>query len=134
VTNLVRKIRNVIVCEDIRDEIRNKKSLIGVFPGDILVAEFPATIQFAIYMEYTPDADDGDQLSIEFRLLQDDTEMAKAKGITPIIHGQNAVLAIPRGVGLFEKETKFRLCISVNGEPETEIMSKRIIKATTTIS
>jgi len=45
------KVRNVIFCEDIREEKSNKHILIGVFGGDLHVAEFPAFIRLAIFTE-----------------------------------------------------------------------------------
>ena len=45
------EVRNAILCEDIRHEIGNKNSLIGVFGGDILVAELPARIRVAVYYD-----------------------------------------------------------------------------------
>jgi hypothetical protein len=38
----VGKFYNVILCDDIREEIGNKKSLMGIFGGDVLVPRFPA--------------------------------------------------------------------------------------------
>src|SRR4051812_4498183 len=45
-------IINVIVCEDVRQELNNQNTLIGVFAGDILVKEFPASMRIAVYAEY----------------------------------------------------------------------------------
>ena len=45
------KIINAVLCEDIRHEINNKNSLIGVFSGDVLISELPGKVRFAIYYE-----------------------------------------------------------------------------------
>jgi hypothetical protein len=123
--------RNVIVCEDIRDEAGNKKSLMGVMAGDILVANFPATISIAIFMEYLPDAKDGTQLVLDIRVLQDAEEIAKAKVEAPVIVEQPALMKLPRALVTFEKEATFRLLASINGQPEQELLSKRIGKTLT---
>jgi hypothetical protein len=125
---VTRGFYNVILCDDIRDEIGNKKSLMGVLGGDILVAEFPATIQLAFFMQYLPSPEDGERLSIEFRLMQDDTEIVKGgiSGVVTIGNENNFIL--PKAIILFEKETMFRMLVSVNGRAEEEILSKRITK------
>lgn len=123
------RFRNVIVCEDIRDEVGNKKSLMGVLSGDILVPSFPATIKIAVFMEYYPGADDGGQLSAEFRILQDDIEIAKGKMEAKSIRPEHpATFVFPTGLVVFEKEATFRLYASVNKRPEQEIVSKRVGK------
>src|SRR6478735_4996798 len=45
-------VTNVIVCEDVRQELNNQNTLVGVFAGDILVKEFPAPMRIAVYAEY----------------------------------------------------------------------------------
>ena len=120
--------RNVIVCEDLREELGNKKSLMGIFTGDIVVSQFPATVPLAFYIEYMPDKSDTDEISFEFRLMQDDAEMAKGIAAAPLAPSQVAVIVLPRGLGTFDKECNFRLLVSVAGSSETEIVSKRIIK------
>jgi len=57
---VVGTFRNVVVCEDVRDEVGNKRSLMGVFSGDITVQQFPAIVQLAVYLEYAPDKDDSE--------------------------------------------------------------------------
>lgn len=61
---MVGTFRNVVVCEDVRDEVGNKRSLMGVFSGDITVQQFPAIVQLAVYLEYAPDKDDSEGLSL----------------------------------------------------------------------
>ena len=45
------EIRNRLLCEDVRMEASKKLILIGVFPADIVVAETPARVALAIYMD-----------------------------------------------------------------------------------
>jgi hypothetical protein len=132
VTATFNKFRNVIVCEDIRDEVGNKRSLMGVMAGDILVAGFPATLQIAIFLDYAPDADDGDHLSIEFRLVQGDVEIAKGGMEAAILPGLPANFILPRALVTFEKESTFRMFVSINQRPEQEILSKKIGQASVT--
>ena len=46
------KIRNAILCDDVRQEQGNNKHiLIGVYSGDIVLSDIPAQIQLAFYIE-----------------------------------------------------------------------------------
>jgi hypothetical protein len=42
---------NAILCENIRQELHGKHSLLGVFSGDVLVPEFGGVLRVAIYLE-----------------------------------------------------------------------------------
>jgi len=118
--------RNVILCEDIRDEVGNKKSLMGVMAGGgINVASFPATIKVAVFLEYEPGAADGDHITADFRLLQGDTEIAKARFETAIPQPP-VVFVFPTGLMTCEKEGTFRMYVAINGRPEEELLSKNI--------
>ena len=125
------KFRNIIFCEDIRDEVGNKRSLMGVVAGDLLVATFPAVVQTAVYFEYAAEKRDGENLSIEFRMLQDDAEIGKGRMEANISHNKQAIFVLPRGYIQFNKPATFRIVGSVNGAPEQEIMSKRILQMPT---
>lgn len=48
-------IKNVIICENVRQEKNDKYIIIGVFPADVLVSSFPARLQFAAYIEIDPE-------------------------------------------------------------------------------
>lgn len=120
---------NAILCEDIRDETGNKKSLMGVLTGDVLVPSFPAPIQIAAFFQYRPDKDDADELSIMIRFVDDKTEMAKAKTVVNARNKEAITIALPKGIATFDKETVFRVFASVNDGPEQEIITKKVIKA-----
>lgn len=45
------EILNTIVCEDVRQEISGKWSILGTFSGDIIVPVLPTNIKLALYME-----------------------------------------------------------------------------------
>jgi hypothetical protein len=120
------RFRSAILCEDIRDEVGNKKSLMGVIGGDILVPSFPSTIKFALFLEYLPSADDRDQVSAEFRLMQNDLEIARGKFEAAIQPHQSANFILPPGLVVFETGADFRMLIAINGRPEEEILRKKV--------
>jgi len=45
------EIEKVIVCEDVRYELGNKHSLLGVVAGDLLVPQFPTAFKVAGYVD-----------------------------------------------------------------------------------
>jgi hypothetical protein len=124
------RFRNIILCEDIREEVGNKKSLMGVLAGDIIVAAFPATLNVAVYFEYVPDKDDGNEFAIEFRLWQDDEELAVGKVRAPIEPGKVVTLVLPRALSVFEKAKAFRMTVKRNGEEEFELLNKKVLAPT----
>lgn len=128
VTTLLGKFRNAILCEDIRDEVGGKLSLMGVLSGEIMVPSFPATLQIAVFMQYVSDETDPAHLVFQIRLMQDEIEMAKATLEADVELLQTATLVLPKGFAAFEKPMTFRLMISANGAPEVEVIAKRVIK------
>jgi len=132
VAQSVNKFFNAILCEDVRDEAGNKKSLMGVLGGDVVVTSFPAPIWVAVFLQYQPDKDDADELSIVVRFVGDKTEMMKAKTSPTLKKDGVVTVVIPKGIANFDKETTFRIFASVNDGPEQEILTKNVIKAAIT--
>lgn len=126
------KFRNIILCEDVRDELGNKKSLMGILGGDILVPHFPAVLKIALYMEYVPESAEEKAVTVEFRILQDDAEIAKGKMEAEISPGQTANFILPQALISFEKDTVFQFNASVNGEAEEAILNKKVMKTPAT--
>ena len=124
------KIQNVIFCEDVRDEVGNRKSLMGVMNGDVLVPVFPATLQVAVYFECLADESDGDTLEIELRILQNDIEIAKGNMRADISGGRSRQVnfVVPKGFITFEKSGRYSLRARVKGGSEEEILSKQILQ------
>lgn len=95
-------LQYAIVCEDIRDEIGNKKSLMGVMPGDILVPTFPATIKIAFFLVYRTDET---KLSALARIIQDGEEVAKAEFDATVIDPKDPwVVILPMALATFERK------------------------------
>jgi hypothetical protein len=124
------RFRNIILCEDVREEAGNKKSLMGVLAGDIIVPTFPATLSLAVYFEYVPDKDDGDEFAIEFRLWQDDEELAVGEVRAPIEPGKIVTLVLPRALSIFERAKAFRMTIKGHDGQEFELLNKKVFAPT----
>jgi hypothetical protein len=129
----VSKFRNAILCDDIRDEVGGKNSLMGVFSGDIVVPHFPASINIAFFLQYFPDASENLHVTTALRLMDDDKEIAKFGMDANATLGQSITIIIPRGIATFDKETTLRMVASMNGQ-EIEIVSKKVLLAGTTAS
>lgn len=116
--------RNTSICEDVRDEVGNKKSLMGVFSGDLIVTEFPARLRVAFYAEYIPKDGTGEhELGISLSL--GDVQAATTKIIVSSPPGQVAVLILPQGIAEFDAPGELVLRASCEGET-AELLRKAI--------
>ena len=122
-------LRSVILCDDVRAEVGNKWSVMGVIGGDVLVPDFPAMINIAFFMQYYPSPDEEGAIRLHVRLLQDDEEIVKGRldGVIPKTGTMQFVLQ--RALVRFDKESSFRMMMSLEGGEEREVLSRRIIKA-----
>ena len=119
-------VKLCVLCEDIRDELHNKHSLIGVYSGDILVSEIPASISLAFYLEIEPKRV-GD-FDLQFRLsgpAADASAVLNARvGITNA--SGVSILRTPRiELGITEAGT-FRFDMSLDRESWTNLVTKTI--------
>lgn len=48
------KVGNALMCDYVATGANNKHVLVHTYSGDVVVAEFPATLQFAFYVEIFP--------------------------------------------------------------------------------
>jgi hypothetical protein len=130
VEHSLNNLRNIILCDDVRNETGNKLSLMGVIAGDIIVGEIPATISFALYMQYFANPDESGKVSIQLRLFQGDTEIVKGRFEGDISEDKMLNFVLPRALVTFEKETTFRIHANINDGEEREILSRKIIHGT----
>jgi hypothetical protein len=121
------RFQNAILCEDVRYEVGNKKSLIGTFAGNIIVSEFPAAIQLAVYLEYTPKTVGKDE-KVDLEMWQDDVKIGSATIIVNAKNNDNATLILPRAIVPFKKEGAFRVTASIDGGQSFEVLTKQLIK------
>jgi hypothetical protein len=116
--------RNVNLCEDVRNETGNKKSLMGVFSGDILVAEFPAQLRVAFYAEYVPQAGTTEhKLSL---ILSLGKEPVTIEVVLNTPNGQVAIIVVPQGIATFKEPSDLTLSTMCQGETEV-LLHKRVM-------
>lgn len=78
------KVQNAIVCDHVRKEDNGKHLIIGVYPNDILVPDFPATIAPVLWIQLIWD-ETAREMQTEFRVRRDDGEvLASGKGLVGV--------------------------------------------------
>jgi hypothetical protein len=119
------KFRNVIACDDVREEVRNKKSLMGVFSGDIVVAEIPANIWISFYIEKMPEQPNTSE-EVAIQVKQNDKTIGNVtlKFEAPEV----ATLVLGRAMMRVPEECTLSLVATVNGGESEEILSKLLKK------
>lgn len=91
------KIENAIVCDEVRKEDNKKHLIIGVYPNNILVAKFPATLAPVLWTQIYLDQEK--ETDIEYRVKQDDNKILVAgSGVVPKSPLQPATFTLPHAV------------------------------------
>lgn len=110
------KFEYAIICDDIRQEIGNKLTFVGVYQDQIIVSRLPFTFpKLCFFIQYA-DIKEGDQFLLE---LHDPTHKVIDKAINIVVPaGQQS--AKMRMFGIYspirvEKEGRYTLGITVNG-------------------
>jgi hypothetical protein len=110
------KFEYAIICDDIRQEIGNKLTFVGVYQDQIIVPRFPFTFpKLCFFIQYA-DVKEGDQFLLE---LHDPTHKVIDKAINIIVPaGQKS--AKMRMFGIYspirvEKEGRYAMQITANG-------------------
>lgn len=121
------KFGNVIVCEYASKGERNKFTLVNIFSGDIIVAEFPANLHLGLYLEYYPDFEGESDLSLDINLDEDTlaTMTAQTKDAIPGTSGVIIIPAIQLGI---ERDLTLNVVASKKGYKKVTVVSKRIYK------
>lgn len=117
------KIGNALLCEDVRKEDNGKQILIGVFPGDLLIPDFPAQVQLAFYIELIAPAG-VTELEIRMSGPQKGRAILRAK-IDHEMEGPAAV-ATPKISVLMEKEGIFRIDARVPDGHWSNLITKKV--------
>lgn len=116
-------IGNAVLCEDVRKEDNGKQILIGVFPGDLLIPDFPAPIQLAVYIELIAPAG-VNEMEIRMSGPQKGTAILRAK----IDHEKEGPAAIAtQRIGIvMEKEGIFRIDARVPDGRWSNLITKKV--------
>lgn len=114
------------MCEYVALGAHNKHTLVNVFTGDVLVANFPANFHAAFYVEIVPY--EGQPEDMMFTLMAGRKTLAKLglqfKGIEA---NKTALLTFPQVVVKATKEVDLKLIASCDGFKETTVLRKKIM-------
>jgi len=86
-------IVSMILCEQVRQEIRNKVSIIGVYSSNIIVGQFPSTFPLTIYLEIDVQVIGAMELNI--RLVSPGPNMVEMKVVGDITMAGLSHVPIP---------------------------------------
>lgn len=119
------KVSNALACEHVIDGVNKKHTLINTYAGNILLAEFPAKIFLAFYVEFISNAAYETEAEISLHLGRKVAMRGalniKFDGINPL------VLAIPAGVLQVEKPTRMKLMITPSGGKAIKLIEKELM-------
>lgn len=108
-------IRNAIICEDIRKEIGNKLTLVGVYSGDIIVGRFPADLWLAFYAEFLPSQSGKIPLQIEMLMGRHRKPLVRVEGAMIVEDASDvAVIALPKFRANFPGPTAFTFRVALD--------------------
>ena len=119
------KIEKSILCEDVREEISKKHTLVGVYAGDILISAIPGSMSLALYIEASV-AKIG-KFDLNLKLSGPGEHEATLKARIDVAQPGTAVIATPRIDLLVDQEGVFRLDLGTEGSDWVNVISKKII-------
>ena len=119
------EIKNSLLCEDIREEKTGKRTLVGVYSGDVDISEIPGTMAIALYTEIEILIPGNYELSLRLSGPGDHSATLKANLALDKIN-KFAILATPRIDILVDREGTLKFEISTDGEDWTTLFEKKI--------
>jgi hypothetical protein len=118
------KVTNAIACEHLASGHAGKYILINTYAGDILVAEFPARVAMAFYVELEPKK--FGKLPLNIQLTIDRKVIIHGVSEASFEKGNAAIIAIPDGILTFERKSIFKLSLWVEGSKPVTVLKKEI--------
>ena len=113
-----------ILGEEVRPELGNKHSILGIYTGDVLLPEFPANIRLSFYIVFKFIR--AGEHKIELRILLDNKVITS--GVTELTsnEGDPAVLVSPSGILGVDSPSELKIDASVDGGRRTTLVKKQI--------
>ena len=88
------RILNAIICDQVRKEDSGKHLLLGVYPIDALVPDFPTTIALVLWMQL--DVDRNGKFDVEFRIQKDKKIISSLRATMKVkSHLHPATISLP---------------------------------------
>lgn len=119
------KIRNALICDDVRQEVNGKHFLIGVYSGDILVPEFPAALALSAYLEI--DAPTVGEQELHIRFCGPDGPLSGIRGAIEVQDTRHALaLPTPRLPVALDRECEIAVEVSFDDKRWTTAVRKQV--------
>jgi hypothetical protein len=119
------RVKNVAMCDDIRFEIGNKHTLVGVYSGDVVLSKIPSELTISFYIELK--APEQRTYDIEFEVKLGDEVKQHVVGLLDIDRPhQLGVIAFPRMPMHVGKATTISLRAKFEGEPWRPLIRRRV--------
>jgi hypothetical protein len=123
-------IKSAIICDDIRREDNGKMLFIGVYVGEILVAEFPIALRltWVLFGKHQKTASHDMEFRISYDAHTEKPTSLQAKTTTdPALEDQAEVsLIIPNAVLTFQEPTALTVSVKEGGRWR-DILTKKVV-------
>ena len=90
------RIHNAIICDQVRKEDNGKPLLLGVYPFDALIPDFPGALALTLWTQLI--VDKNGKYDVEFRILKDKKTIKSIKAILDVedhLMPMTVTLALP---------------------------------------
>jgi hypothetical protein len=124
--SIAAQFQTKLLCEDIRNELGNKRTLVGVFSGDIIVEKFPATLSLAAYFEYVPTLIG--QQRIDFSVYFGNDKLFDFGGVLSVADLSVTALALPRINATIQQPGDFRIEVIAPPSSPDVLITKKVIQ------
>jgi hypothetical protein len=113
-----------VLCEDVRDELNRKHTLLGVFAGDINVQHFPANLKLAAYLEFRNFPAGKHDFSGEVSYAR--KPIMKLEGEMEVKSSGTAVLVLPSFILPLAEEGQLEVIVKGAGGKPTTVISSHV--------
>jgi len=113
-----------VLCEDVREEVNRKHSLMGVYSGNILVPQFPAHLRLALYADLNLPG--RGEYALSLRANYDGKEQFNLKAQIKSEKLGSSALVLPSFVLKVPDEGDFVLDYSFDGGEWQQLMKKHV--------
>jgi hypothetical protein len=120
----VLKIGNAVLCEYVAQGEGGKSVLVNVYSGDVVLAELPAHVLLALYVECLPET--LDQIDLRIEMFKDEAKFAEAKMTIKIDELGSPVVVVLRQFPVqFETPAVFSVRLSAPGYKSLTVLRKK---------
>ncbi len=120
------EVRAVIPCDDVREESNNKRSIMGVYSGDIVVPRFPAAFRITAYLEALVIKQVTRKLPI--RVLLGEQKILEIEGQLDASQQGVMAMGLPHFLVSATEPSTLKIEVSADEGAWIELLSKKIIQ------